>query len=182
MNFITSLWILLIIWKVIKLPYEHIYNYYSQKNCFNLEKIFVDDCEENNCKISNPPNDCILLDGDEIEKCLSGILDKSADRIIIKKNASGNKLDIYVCELSHGKRNPKVIENKIKNTANHIVSVIKPCEFEINEFKCFYIGQYEDLYKGLMKKKSPVIKINGLNINKIRIKRFNCGTSFDRLN
>ena len=32
-----------------------------------------------------------------------------------------------------------------------------------------------------MKKKSPVIKINGLNLNKIIIKRFNCGISFDRL-
>ena len=92
----------------------------------------------------------------------------------------GNKLDIYVCELSNGKRNPKVIEEKIKHTANHIVSVISS-EFKINEFKCFYIGQYEDLHKGLMKKKSPVIKINGHNINKIRIKRFNCGTAFDKL-
>ena len=44
-----------------------------------------------------------------------------------------------------------------------------------------FIGQYSDLYKGLMKKKSPVIKINGLNINKIRIKRYNCGISFDKL-
>ena len=164
------------------MPYKYFYNYYSQKDCFNLDKIFINDCEENNCKISNIPQDSIFLDGDEIEKCLSWILDQSTDRIIIKKNINRNKLDIYICELSHGKRNPKVIENKIKNTANHSVNVINRCEFEINEFKCFYIGQYEDLYKGLMKKKTPVIKINGLNINKIRIKRFNCGISFNRLN
>lgn len=167
---------------MIKLPYDYLYDHYSKKNCFNLEKIFIDNCEENNCKISNLPNDCIYLHGDEIEKCLSGILDKSADRIIIRKNMGGNKLDIFVCELSNGKRNPKVIEEKIKHTANHIVSVINGSKFKINDFKCFYIGQYEDLYKGLMKKKSPVIKINGLNINKIRIKRLNCGTSFDKLN
>lgn len=164
------------------MPYEYLYNCYSQKDCFNLDKIFINDCDENNCKISNIPQDAIFLNGDEIEKCLSGILDKSADRIIIKKDINENKLNIYICELSKGKRNPKVIEDKIKNTANHIVSVINRSKFEINEFKCFYIGQYEDLYKGLMKKKSPVIKINGLKINKIRIKRFNCGISFDKLN
>ena len=129
---------------MIKLIHDYLYSYYSQINCFNLDKIFINDCEENNCKISNLPRNCIFLDGDEIEKCLSGILDRSADRIIIKENIDG-KLDIYICELSHGKRKPKVIEDKIKNTANHIVGIINRSEFEIKEFKCFYIGQYEDV-------------------------------------
>lgn len=77
-------------------------NYYSNKNC-SIDKIFVDNCKENNCKITNLSNVDIILNGDEIEKCLTKYSDKSANRIII--SSKDNELTIVVCELSKGKRN-----------------------------------------------------------------------------
>lgn len=156
---------------------NYLYKYYS--DCSNIDKIFVNDCRENNCRVVDVPNDNIILDGDEIENCLSKHLDNSADRIILCLSVDG--VDIHICELSKGKRHPEVIKRKMEHTSNHIVNVINESKFGINSLKYSYIGQYEDLYKGLMKKKSPVIKIPHLNKYNIIIKRFNCGISFDKL-
>ena len=164
---------------MIKLPGKYLYHYYSQKFCSNIGKIFTDNCKENNCKITGVPDENIILNGDEIEKCLSKELNKSADRIII--SSSDDNLSVFVCELSKGKRNPEVIKSKIEHTANHIVNVFKGSDFEINDLHCFYVGQYDDLYKGVLKKKSPVVKIPNFKKHNLLIKRFNCGISFEEL-
>ncbi|MBQ8017764.1 MAG: hypothetical protein IJ258_06620 [Methanobrevibacter sp.] len=52
--------------------------YYSNKSC-KIDKIFTNNCKENNCKISNVSQDNVILDGDEIEKCLTKHLKNSAD-------------------------------------------------------------------------------------------------------
>ena len=112
------------------------------------------------------------------EKCFSNVqLDNSADRIIILNNGD-NAVDILVCELSKGERHPKLIEDKIINTSEHIVNCFKSSDFEINRFKCCYVGQYESIYKGVMKKKTPTIKIPNFNRKNIMIKRVNCESSF----
>jgi len=152
--------------------------YYSNKNCW-IDKVFTDNCKENNCKISNVSHDSVILDGDEIEKCLTKHLKNSADRIIISSN--GNELTIVVCELSKGKCNPEMIKRKIEHTSNHIADILKGSEFEIVHFRCCFVGQYEDIYKGVMKKKSPVVRISNLKMHNIVINRFDCGVSFDKL-
>ena len=157
---------------------DFLYRYYSDNNCC-VDKIFTDNCKQNKCKITKVSKENIILNGDEIEICLSNQLNNSADRIII--SSQGRKLSIIVCELSKGKRDPDLIKRKIENTSNHIVDILKDSEFEILHFRCCYVGQYEDLYKGVMKKKSPVVRISNLNSHNIMINRFDCGVSFDKV-
>ena len=157
---------------------QYLHDYYT-RNCFNSDKIFTTDSKENNCNIIDIFHDYFMLDGDEIEKCLSNILNNSADRIIISNNP--DELNIFVCELSKGKRNPDVIKNKLVHTCEHIVTVIGGSDFEIKNLKCCYIGQYEDVYKGVLKKKSPVMKIPNFDKYNVIVHRFNCGTSFNQL-
>ena len=159
------------------MPGTFLYEYFSDK-CENFDKIFTDNCEENGCKLTGIPQESIILDGDNIERCFSSQqLSNSADRIIISET-DDNNLDILVCELSRGKRSPQVIENKIINTSNQIVDIIKNSDFKINNFKCCYVGQYDNRYKKLMRRKSPAINIDGINLKNIMIKRVNCGSDF----
>ncbi len=169
---------------MISLPKEFFHKFYSKKKFSKSKKIFAKDCKENNCKIIDLPKNYIFLNGDEIEKCLSGVLNKSADRIIIPEEADeDNKIDIIVCELSKGTKSQDEVKDKIINTSEHIVCVVNnKSDFEIKSFKCFYIGNYEEMDLALVKKKTPTINVRGLNIYNILIDNYQCGVSFNDLN
>ena len=163
------------------MPKRFLHDYYAKRDCSNLEDIFVNDCYENNCQLNNVPSDSIILNGDEIEDCLSDVRDNSADRIIISPDKDSRKIDVLVCELSSGRRKRKLIENKIKNSAQHIINVFNRSEFEISNFRCCFIGKYEK-HKGLIKSKNPIgVKVNGINKKMILIQNRPCGFSFDKL-
>lgn len=169
------------LWKVIKLPKEYLHKYYARENCSNLNEIFINNCYENNCKLNNIPKECTILNGDKIEECLLDLRKNSADRIIISKKFDGNVINILICELSSGKRKSELIRNKIQNSSQHIIDVFNPSQFEINNFRCCYIGKYEK-YDGLIKSKTPItIKVNGISKKIIHIQNHPCGFDFEKL-
>ena len=166
-------------WKGIKLPKDYLYNHYNKENCSNLDEIFINDCHENNCKLDNIPKECTILHGDKIEECLSDKRDNSADRILISEKFDGNNVNVLVCELSSGRRKRKLIENKIKNSSQHIINVLIRSPFEINRLRCCYLGKYQ---KGLIKSKTPlIIKVNWNGIKSIPIQNHPCGFDFEKL-
>ena len=166
------------------MPKYFFHDFYSKNKFLKSKKIFTNNCKERTCKIIDLPKNYIFLDGDEIEKCLSGVLNKSADIIIIPEEADeDNKIDIIVCELCKGTKGIDEVKNKIRNTSEHIVCVVNNfSDFEIGSFKCFYIGGYEKIDLPTLKKKTPTINIEGLNMYNILIDNYPCGVSFNELN
>ena len=51
-----------------------------------------------------------------------------------------------------------------------------------SEVSCFYIGGYEKIDLPTLKKKTPTINIEGLNMYNILIDNYPCGVSFNELN
>ena len=60
-------------------------DYYSSEKFKNVASVFKKKCREHNCILKGNLDEYIVLDGDEIEKCLSGNKKKSTECIIIDK-------------------------------------------------------------------------------------------------
>jgi len=84
---------------VILLPEEIIRNYFNrQPFSDNKLSIFEHDCKDKGCELKGNFEDYIILNGDNIKRCLK-INQKSVDRIIFTKKASNNKLVFFVSYL-----------------------------------------------------------------------------------
>ncbi|MDO5860158.1 hypothetical protein [Methanobrevibacter sp.] len=151
---------------------EILKEYYSSGVFKDSSEIFKKRCRERKCILKGNFDDYIILDGDEIEKCLSKNKNKSTDCILIDKNADkNNNVEIILCELCVGSKDYKNVRNKIINSAERIVDVFRTLGIGVGSLKCCYLGKYEN-YKRSIKLISKPILIHGFNRHDILIENF----------
>ena len=156
-------------------------DYYSSEKFKNVASVFKKKCREHNCILKGNLDEYIVLDGDEIEKCLSGNKKKSTDCIIIDKMPDeDNNVEVVLCELCRGSKDFNEVKEKIINSAEHIVEVFNDSQFDICRLKCCYLGKYGD-YKRSHKLIAKPINIRGFSSNDVLIENYNCGTDIETL-
>ena len=72
------------------------------------------------------------------------------------------------------------VKDKIVDSSNHFVRVVKDSDLEIDNFICCFLGKYKNP-KLIKKRKKVNIKITGLNKHNIKIHNFPCGYKFEKL-
>ena len=129
---------------MISLPKQMLYEHYSKEEMFrkDIDKIFKDKCSQG-CALRGDLRNYVILDGDKIKECMKKDGIKSVDCILINKNFEG-KINILLCELDRGNSGKSVTEvkKKMEDSGKHIFNVFKESKFEINHFKCLYLGRY----------------------------------------
>ena len=157
---------------------ELIKDYFSQPQ-FNNRKfpIFESDCEDENCKLNGDFNEYIILNGDNIKTLLHRD-EKSVDRIIFLKKAPNKKVDVILCELTHGEKKYTSVEEKIKRSGEYILTVLEEeLEFKVRDFKCIFVGQY----KNAKRVKPKPFSIPQFHKNNLVIKKLECGDDFAQI-
>lgn len=154
------------------MPEEIIRNYFNrQPFSDNKLSIFEHDCKNKGCELKGNFEDYIILNGDNIKRCLK-INQKSVDRIIFTKKASNNKLDIILCELSGGKKRYTDVVKKVRYSGEYILKIFNEYGFKINDFVCIYLGNYKNENRLLI---TP-FSIPGFHRNDIMINHARCGS------
>lgn len=160
---------------------ELLKNYYSSGDFKDSHSIFKKRCKEKNCILKGNLEDYVVLDGDNIEKYVSGSKRKSSDCIIVDKFPNKNdEVDVVLCELCRGRKDFKEVQEKIINSAEHIVNVFDELGININMLKCCYLGKYGD-YKMALKLISRPIHVPGFDDYDVLIENFSCGTDIETL-
>lgn len=155
---------------------QEIENYYSRPEFNNCKlKIFENDCEDEGCKLHGHFNDYIILNGDNIKKCLKKD-EKSVDRIIFLKESKNKNVEVILCELSEKKKYTDVVE-KIKRSWEYIFCVLDELGYKIKKFYCIFVGKYKN--NNLVKNKPFSIPNTGKH--NLVIKKLNCGDEFSEI-
>ena len=156
---------------------EKINDYYSKPKFRNCKwKIFENDCKDEGCKLHGHFNDYIILNGDNIKRCLKKD-EKSVDRIIFLKESKDKNVDVTLCELTSDKKKYSDVVEKIKASGEYIFCVLKKLGYKIRKFHCIFVGKYKN--NKLVKNKPFSIPNTGKN--NLVIKKFNCGEEFSQI-
>lgn len=157
---------------------EKLITEYFSKHPFDDKKypIIEDNCEDEGCKLKGDFNDYIILNGDNIIKCLK-TNEKSVDRILIMKTLPNNKVDIILCELTRGEKRYNTVVEKIKRSGAYMVNVLYGLGLKIRNFKCIFLGEY----KNSKRVKPKAFSISGFHRNDIKIEKHPCGSELSKI-
>ena len=177
MNYTTNQLILLMLKKGDLMPEELIKKYFSKPQFINKKyPIFEYECEDEGCKLNGNFDRYIILNGDNISR-LSGLNEKSVDRIIFLKKAQDMKVDVILCELTLGEKKYTTVVEKIKKSGEYILTILEELGFRIRDFKCIFIGKYKNP-KRVIEKPFSIPKFHR---NDIIIKKLSCGDNFPEI-